>query len=66
MSSSASSPDREYIVAGYLPPTRQMCQLGGATGAIMAVAHQLGVAPTQVPYPQVRAQLLAQAYKLPH
>jgi hypothetical protein len=64
VSTAISTDFRAYSSAIRTEPTR--ANLGGAAGAIIAVAHQLGVAPAQVPYPQVRAQLLAQAYKLPH
>jgi hypothetical protein len=63
VSTAVSTDFRAYSSAVRTEPTR--ANLGGAAGAIIAVAHRSGVAPAQVPYPQVRAQLLAQAYMLP-
>ena len=63
VSTAISTDFRAYSSAVRTEPTR--ANLGGAAGAIIAVAHQSGVAPAQVPYAQVRAQLLAQAYQLP-
>ncbi len=63
VSTAVSTDFQAYSSAVRTEPTR--ANLGGAAGAIIAIAHQSGLAPAQVPYPQVRAQLLAQAYKLP-
>jgi len=63
VSTAVSTDFRAYSSAIRMEPTR--ANLGDAAGAIIAVAHQLGVAPAQVPYPQVRTQLLAQGHKLP-
>jgi len=63
VSTAVSTDFPAYSSAVRTEPTR--ANLGDAAGAIIAVAHQLGVAPAQVPYPQVRTQLLAQGHKLP-
>ena len=63
VSTAVSTDFQAYSSAVRTEPTR--ANLGGAAGAIIAVADRLRVAPAQAPYTQVRAQLLAQGYKLP-
>jgi len=62
VSTAVSTDYAAYSSAVRMEPTR--ANMGGAAGAIIVLADRLGVDPDQVPYAQVRSELLARGYRL--
>jgi hypothetical protein len=62
VSTAVSTDFQAYCSAVRMEHTR--ANIGGAAGAIVVVADELGVEPSQVPYEMVRARLLSRGYRL--
>jgi len=62
VSTAVSTDYAAYSSAVRMEPTR--ANMGGAAGAIIVLSDRLGVEPDQVPYAQVRSELLNRGYRL--